>query len=163
MLGLVVGFAVLASVHVATAAPPPDFGACIVPGNGNCVEISELLCILINGTYGGDGSTCPLAPPEPKLNAEVAVATSGDCDVDADAESDTEDCDEPVESEGSESEGSEPGTDEAPVNPLQGPPGACIVPGNGNCVEVSELLCILINGEFHGVGSTCPVPPPEPK
>jgi len=51
----------------------------------------------------------------------------------------------------------------AVVNPFQGKPGACIVPGNGNCVEISEFLCMLINGKFHGVGSTCPVPAPDPK
>ena len=52
--------------------------------------------------------------------------------------------------------------DEVAMNPqpLGGKVGACIVPGNGNCVEVTQLLCLLINGDFQGPGSECP---PEPK
>ncbi len=130
---LVVTGCTVLSASTATAAPPPDFGACIVPGNGNCVEISELLCILINGEYQGDGSTCP---PPPKEEFVVGETT----DVDGPA-----------------------GTDEA-VNPIGGgATGACIVPGNGNCVEVTQLLCILINGDYGGDLSKCPDPEPDPK
>lgn len=105
---------------VAATDPEPiggKVGACIVPGNGHCAQVTELICLLINGEFLGPGSDCP---PEPKDDRGTA-------------------------------------TDPEPVG---GKVGACIVPGNGHCAQVSELVCLLINGDFLGPGSDCP---PEPK
>lgn len=62
----------------ATAAPPAAVGACTdygqtEPGSGGCAVVSELICIVINGTYHGDGTTCPVEP-DPKLDAQASPA-----------------------------------------------------------------------------------------
>jgi len=108
-----------AMIEVDTALQPigGKVGACIVPGNGYCAEVTELVCLLINGDFQGPGTTCP---PEPKDDQPSDLAPQ----------------------------------------PVGGKVGACIVPGNGYCAEVTELVCLLINGDYQGPGTSCP---PEPK
>ncbi|MCB9853829.1 MAG: hypothetical protein H6819_12085 [Phycisphaerales bacterium] len=107
------------SVTNTDPSPPPAGkpGACIIPGNGNCIIVTQTFCAIVGGSFQGPGSECP---PEPK----DAQGTS------------------------------------ANPEPVGGKVGACIVPGNGYCAQVTELVCLLINGDYLGPGTDCP---PEPK